>query len=200
MSRSPTGHTPSSATSEETAIDDRDAWLAGREGPPDAQRLPPHQPSCLGCGPDNPAGYHLAVYRAGDGVVAEHVFTEAHVGAPGLAHGGAVATVCDDLLGFLLYVIETAAVTRHLEVDYLKPVVLGERHRLHATVESRDARKLWLRCAGHGPDGTLRFAARGLFISVGFEHFLQGLPPDERARAEEVLAEQRRAERDATAW
>lgn len=177
-----------------------DGWLQGAEGPPDAPPLPPHQPNCLGCGPENASGFHLEVHRVEDGVVAEHIFRETHVGSPGLAHGGAVATVCDDLLGFLLYVLEVAGVTRHLEVEYLKPVVLGGRHRLHAVLESLEGRKMWFRCEGHGPDGTLRFTARALFIQVGLTHFLQGLPPDERERAQRVLAQQGAETDGATAW
>ena len=50
------------------------------------------------------AGYHLQVRRDGDEMVAEHVFEDRHSGAPGIAQGGAVATVVDDVLGFLLYV------------------------------------------------------------------------------------------------
>ena len=177
-----------------------DAWLDGRHGPPDAERLPPHQPYCLGCGPENPHGFHLEAYRVGDVVAAEHVFTQEQTGSPGLAHGGAVATVCDDLLGFLLWVLQLPAVTRNLTVDYLRPVVLGERHRLRASLDSRDGRKLWLSCEGRGPDGTVRFTARALFIQVGFEHFLRNLPADERERAEQILLEQRKKGEDASAW
>ena len=178
-----------------------DAWIDGSiEGPPDAEPLPPHQPYCLGCGPDNPHTFGLEVYRDGDTVVAEHVFAPQQAGSPGLAHGGAVALVCDDVIGFLLWVLQTPAVTRNLTVDYLRPVVLGERHRLRASLEQRDGRKLWLRCEGRGPDGTVRFTARALFIQVGFEHFLKNLPADERERAEAILAEQRKTGEDARAW
>lgn len=52
-------------------------------------QLPAHWPTCLGCGPDNAAGYHLQVRREGDEVVTEHTFAEQHSGAPGIAHGGA---------------------------------------------------------------------------------------------------------------
>lgn len=69
----------------------------------DGAQLPPHHPHCLACGPDNPHGHHLTVRRRGEEVHATHVFDERHVGAPGIAHGGAVATVLDDLFGFLLY-------------------------------------------------------------------------------------------------
>lgn len=87
--------------------------------------LPPHHEQCLGCGPDNPHGHHLQVRRYGDGVVAEHTFDNRHVGAPGIAHGGAVATVIDDLYGFLLYLVGAPAVTRQLTVDYRAPVMIG---------------------------------------------------------------------------
>lgn len=178
-----------------------DAWLDGFiEGPPAAEPLPSHQPYCLGCGPDNPHAFGLKAYRDGETIVAEHVFAAEQAGSPGLAHGGAVALVCDDIIGFLLWVLQTPAVTRNLNVDYLRPVVLGERHRLRASLESRDGRKLWLRCEGRGPDGTVRFAAKALFIQVGFEHFLRNLPDDERARAEKILAEQRKTGEDASAW
>jgi hypothetical protein len=59
----------------------------GSDGP-----LPPHYPTCLGCGPDAEQGFHLEVRRDGDEVVTEHVFAPRHSGAPGIAHGGAVAT------------------------------------------------------------------------------------------------------------
>ena len=50
-------------------------------------------------------------------MVAEVAFEDRHVGAPGIAHGGAVATVFDDLFGFLLYAVAELAVTRSLQVD-----------------------------------------------------------------------------------
>ena len=112
----------------------------------DDEALPPHYPTCLGCGPDAVQGYHLQVRREGDEVVAEHVFEERHGGAPGIAHGGAVATVVDDVLGFLLYVAKQPGVTRKLEVEYLKPVLLGVRYVVRGKVDRVDGRKLWFSC------------------------------------------------------
>lgn len=138
-------------------------------------QLPPHWPTCLGCGPDNPHGYHLQVRREGDGVVAEHAFAEHHSGAPGIAHGGAVATVVDDVLGFLLFVVRIAGVTRHLQVDYLKPVLVGVPYVVRARVDSRDGRKLWVSCSCAGPDGVVTFTAKALFLEVPLEHFSAAL-------------------------
>lgn len=133
--------------------------------------LPPHYPTCLGCGPDAPEGFHLQVRRDGDGVVAEHVFEDRHSGAPGIAHGGAVATVVDDVLGFLLYVVRAPGVTRRLEVDYLKPVLTGVPYVVRGQVDRRDGRKIWVSCSCTDPDGVVAFRAVGLFVVVELSHF-----------------------------
>jgi acyl-coenzyme A thioesterase PaaI-like protein len=140
--------------------------------------LPPHWPTCLGCGPDNESGFHLQVRREGDGVVAEHTFADRHSGAPGIAHGGAVATVVDDVLGFLLYVARIAGVTRHLEVEYLKPVLTGVPYIVRARVDSLEGRKLWVSCACTAPDGTLTFTAKALFLKVSLAHFANAVAGD----------------------
>lgn len=133
--------------------------------------LPPHHLHCLGCGPENPHGHRLRVHRDGEVVRTRYTFDARHVGAPGIAHGGAVATVVDDLLGFLLYVVAVPAVTRHLEVDYLQPVLLGHPYDITAHVVDRDGRKLWMAARATTSAGELAFIGRALFIAVGVEHF-----------------------------
>lgn len=151
--------------------DDLVSYVREVAGKLDATELPPHWPTCLGCGPDNASGFHLQVRREGDELVAEHTFADRHSGAPGIAHGGAVATVVDDVLGFLLYVARMAGVTRHLEVEYLKPVLTGVPYVVRARVDSRDGRKLWVSCACTAPDGTVTFTAKALFLEVSLSHF-----------------------------
>lgn len=148
--------------------------LRSLKGKVDGDVLPPHYPTCLGCGPDAEQGYHLQVRREGDEMVAEHVFEPRHSGAPGIAHGGAVATVVDDVLGFMLYVVLVPGVTRKLEVEYLKPVLIGVRYTIRAKVDSVDGRKLWFTCSCTDPDGVETFRAKALFLTVKLEHFAQG--------------------------
>lgn len=137
----------------------------------DTDVLPPHYPTCLGCGPDAEHGFSLVVRRDGDEVVTTHVFTRGQSGAPGIAHGGAVATVVDDLLGYLLYVVRKAAVTRVLEVEYRRPVLVGEAYEVRGRVLSVDGRKVRVACEGTGPDGAAAFTATGLFVEVPLAHF-----------------------------
>ncbi|MBJ7451732.1 MAG: PaaI family thioesterase [Blastococcus sp.] len=149
-------------------------WAKGFARDTHARDLPPHHPRCLGCGPENPHGHHLQVWREGDVVRAEHVFDERHVGAPGIAHGGAVATVLDDLFGFLLYGVGEPAVTRHLEVGYRAPVLLGTPYLLEAGLQRREGRKLFVRAQGADERGALVVEASAVFVVVGREHFARG--------------------------
>ncbi|GAC1323898.1 MAG: hypothetical protein NVSMB13_04500 [Mycobacteriales bacterium] len=151
------------------------AWATGMTGPRTEAELPPHHPRCLGCGPDNAHGHHLQVRRdGGDAVLTRHTFDERHMGAPGVAHGGAVATVVDDLFGFLLYLVGELAVTRRLEVDYRAPVRLGVPYLLRAHMVRRDGRKLFVEAAGTDEAGAPVLSASALFVIVGQQHFTPG--------------------------
>ncbi len=125
----------------------------------------------MGCGPDNPHGLQLVVYRDGDTVYGDVTFDERHIGAPGLAHGGAVAAACDDVLGFTLWIALTPAVTRSLTVEYLRPVPLHQPHRIAAHITAREGRALHVTGTGTGIDGVTRFTASAVFITVSADHF-----------------------------
>lgn len=153
---------------------DIENWVRAFRGPESAvSELPPHHAKCLGCGPDNPHGHRLSVQREQNSVIAHHRFDQRHVGAPGIAHGGAVATVLDDLFGFLLYTVGELAVTRRLELDYLAPVLLDTPYVLRAAVRARDGRKLDLTATMDNSEGRSVATATALFIVVEVEHFLQ---------------------------
>jgi len=135
--------------------------------------LPPHWPTCFGCGPESETGLHAVSRRVGDEIHCTYTFTARHEGAPGIAHGGAVAALLDDVCGGLLFVVREPAVTRKLEVEYLKPVLVGVTYELVARVERREGRKLFLSCEGRDPQGTLTFRGGGLFLVVDLTHFDQ---------------------------
>lgn len=140
----------------------------------DGAHLPPHHDHCLACGPENPHGHHLVVHRRGEEVHATHVFDQRHVGAPGIAHGGAVATVLDDLFGFLLYLTGAPAVTRQLDVRYDSPVLLGATYELVARMVRAEDRKLFLEAEMRDPSGGSVAFASALFLRVDVAHFRQG--------------------------
>lgn len=120
------------------------AHLASQATAEVGQELPPHSSQCVGCGPDNPAGLALHVVRTATGVEAIHSFCATHVGAPGIAHGGAVALAFDDLFGFALYTVGSLAVTRSLTIEYHAPFRLHRPYTFHAQVRNQEGRRLLL--------------------------------------------------------
>ncbi len=148
-------------------------WEQGKHLPqPEGGTLPSHHAQCLGCGAENPHGHHLVVMPDGpNAVAATHTFDTRHVGAPGIAHGGAVATVFDDLYGFLLYSIGDLAVTRKLDVEYLRPVLLEVEYTLRATIAERAGRKIHMAATLEDNTGLLSACSSALFVAVDIEHF-----------------------------
>ncbi|MCW2599339.1 MAG: Thioesterase superfamily protein [Frankiales bacterium] len=136
--------------------------------------LPPHYPSCFGCGPESEFGLRAVARKVGEEIHASYTFSPKHSGAPGIVHGGIVAALVDDVCGFLLFVVRKPAVTRTLEVEYLKPVLVGVQYDLVAKLDRVEGRKLFVSCEGRSPEGELTFRGGGLFLVVDVSHFDQG--------------------------
>lgn len=108
------------------------------------EQLPYHTTACFGCGPDNAAGLGLSARVAEEGVEAQHVFDARQRGAPGLAHGGAISGIFDDLFGMVLLRDMIVAVTVDLRVRYRRAVHLDEPCRLTARVIDAGEREIEL--------------------------------------------------------
>jgi acyl-coenzyme A thioesterase PaaI-like protein len=135
--------------------------------------LRPHHPNCMGCGDENPCGMGLRFRIEDKRVYGAVTFDSRHEGAPGFAHGGAVATVMDDALGTMLMVLRRPAVTAKLEVNYRKPVFLGRHLEVEGWADRIEGRKLFL--AGRMTDeGVVVAECEALFLQVEMDHFRQG--------------------------
>ena len=161
------------------SVSDYEARLRSGQVEREPGALPPHYPTCFGCGPEASWGLHLVTRLVGEELRATYAFSNRHSGAPGIAHGGLVATLLDDFCGFSLFVIRAAAVTRRLEVDYLKPVLVGVPYDLVGRVERVDGRKVFVSAEGTSPDGVATFRGQALFVTVDASHFDQAPRPGE---------------------
>lgn len=126
--------------------------------------LEPHHPRCFGCGPENIAAPRLTAWHNGDAAEASVTFTKQQEGAPGIAHGGAVATACDDVLGHVLGIHKLFALTQELSVRYERPVRLNREYRVTARLASRAGKQLRLTAEGRDDAGVLHFTAEALFV------------------------------------
>ena len=96
------------------------------EPPGDGERLS-HFPDCVVSGAANPMGTAIAVRREADDAVAEVVLGAAFEGAPGRAHGGVVAAIFDDVMGYQLSILKVPAFTGRIEITYRHPAQPGHR-------------------------------------------------------------------------
>src|SRR6202043_1393541 len=84
---------------------------------------------CFGCGPANPQGLHLTFTTDTSNpdqitATAQIQLDRMHEGPPGHIHGGIVAALLDEAMSKLNRPLNVLAMTRHMEVDYLRPVPL----------------------------------------------------------------------------
>lgn len=166
------------------------------DAPAPGELLGAHYGQCFGCGGDQPHGLHLEA-RAGEGVriTAEFTVKSAHQGAPGLAHGGVLASALDETLGSLNWLLRTIAVTGRLETDFVRPVPVGTVLYLEAEVTAVAGRKIYSSATGRigGPDGPVAVRADALFLEVKVEHFIDNGRPEEIRAAMDDPDQVRRA-------
>jgi uncharacterized protein (TIGR00369 family) len=125
---------------------------------------------CFGCGPANPGGLHLEFVVREDGaeksVLAEPIVSGNFEGHPGYLHGGIIATLIDETMSKAVRACGFIAMTRHMEVDYLRPVPSGQPLLLEGRVTRNEGRKHWAEARVLSADGTVLAQGKGLFIEV----------------------------------
>jgi acyl-coenzyme A thioesterase PaaI-like protein len=121
------------------------------------------QPTCFGCGADNPAGLRGTFVGRGEEVLGTMVVTDAMVGAPGRLHGGVMMAFVDEALGLVCLHLGVEAMTASLSIDLRAPAYVGATLTQRAWVERREGRKWFMRSEVHEGDRLLA-EARGLWI------------------------------------
>lgn len=122
---------------------------------------------CFGCGPANSTGLHLEFFLADDGsVVSLPVIAAAFDGHPGYLHGGVIATLLDEAMSKAVRASGRTAMTRQMEVDYLRPVPSGAELRIEGRILRSADRKHWTEAKIVSAKGTALARAKGLFIEI----------------------------------
>jgi uncharacterized protein (TIGR00369 family) len=125
------------------------------------------QNNCFGCGAANGTGLQLEFSLAPDGTVVSLVNLSASFsGPPGYIHGGILATLMDEGMSKAVRVRGPVAMTRHMEVDYLRPAPIDTPLRLEAHLVREEGRKHWCEAVLLDPNGTALTRGKGLFIAL----------------------------------
>ena len=125
------------------------------------------QNRCFGCGPANPTGMHLSFFLADDlSVVCFASLPDTFEGPVGYAHGGVIATMLDETMSKAVRARGVVAMTRHLEVDYLRPVPTKSPIRIESHMSHNEGRKHWVQARILDEQGSELARGKGLFVEV----------------------------------
>lgn len=125
------------------------------------------QNRCFGCGQANPVGLHLEFLLAQDGaVVSFATVRDTYEGPPGYVHGGIIATLLDEAMSKSVRARGIVAMTRRLEVEYLRPVPSGSPVRVEGRVTRNEGRKHWVEAMILDEGGIALAEGKGLFIEI----------------------------------
>jgi acyl-coenzyme A thioesterase PaaI-like protein len=119
---------------------------------------------CYACGDLNPIGLHL-VFREEDGwAVADFVAQPDHQGYPGFVHGGLVATLLDEAIGWATYGNNIWALTGKLELRLRGIVPTGQPLVVRGRIEKDRGRTLDAIAELRDAEGRLLAEASGLMF------------------------------------
>lgn len=80
-----------------------------------------HLRECFGCGKENPGSLGVVNSVTAHGAEARVRFGREHQGAPGLVHGGLLATLLDEAMGSVPYDVPGIRLTAEMTVRYRRP-------------------------------------------------------------------------------
>ena len=123
---------------------------------------------CFGCGRDNPQGMRLKFFldEKRQRCVGRFRLSKRYQGPPGHAHGGVIATILDEAMGKVNKLRQVVAMTRTMEVEFLKPVPLLKPIVVEGYEVRVRGRKHTNAAEVRNEKGELLARSTGLFIAV----------------------------------
>ena len=114
---------------------------------------------CFCCGPKNPIGLKLTFETTADGRM-RTIWTprKEHQGFKDIVHGGLVATVLDEVMVRLLYLLDIHAVTASMETKLIAPLRWGRPYRFEAWIVQERGRAVVTEADAHDVESGERVA------------------------------------------
>ena len=111
-----------------------------------------HTESCFGCSTTNPASLGIALTTTPDGAEGRVRFGPDTEGAPSLVHGGLLATLADEVMGYVQHGGNAVRLTAEMSLRYRRPTPVntelrcrayagettGRRFHVHAVITTAD--------------------------------------------------------------
>ncbi len=124
------------------------------------RKMLPNSTSCFVCGEDNPAGLRGRFYVEDGKVKMRLTAVEHHCGYPNTVHGGVVAAVLDECMGWAAArAVKRMCVTGELKIRYVRSVPAGRD--LTVCCDVKEVRRRYVQARGEIVDGEGVVHARG---------------------------------------
>lgn len=122
---------------------------------------------CFGCGRHNPLGFHLVFERDEDGgVVARYTPRREDQGFPDVMHGGLLALLLDEAMGWAMYADNVFAVTAKMELRYRRPVGLDDALTARAHIIRSRGRRIEVEATLTNDAGNVLVESSALFMRM----------------------------------
>ena len=128
---------------------------------------------CFGCSKRNPLGLHLSFHMENGEVKAPFTPQAEHQGWPGFVHGGLVATMLDEAMGWVTMSHGIWAVTGKINVRYREPVPLFETVTIVGMIERNRGRWVTVRAEVRSSEGAVLSEADAIFMRVSGERQIE---------------------------
>jgi uncharacterized protein (TIGR00369 family) len=138
----------------------RDVRVGGRR-----IELAPH--NCFACGTLNAHGLHLELHAGDDRCWVELTLADRFEGWEGMAHGGIVCTILDEVMAWALVDHDIWGVTARMHVEFKRPVPIGRPIRGEGRV--KNARRRLVEAEGvitDPADGSVLARAEATFVGA----------------------------------
>jgi uncharacterized protein (TIGR00369 family) len=122
---------------------------------------------CFGCGQANRSGLRLKFFADEKQQAISRVrLAQRFEGPPGHVHGGVIATLLDEAMSKANRLHDIVAMTRHMEVEYIRPVPLRQTITVIGRRASHQGRKNYCEAELRNAAGDLLARSKALFITV----------------------------------
>jgi uncharacterized protein (TIGR00369 family) len=134
----------------------------------DTRQVKVRRNHCFGCGKDNPDGMRLkfSFDENNRRTWCRFRLTRRYQGPPGHAHGGIIATILDEAMGKVNKFRSVVALTKSMDVEYLRPVPLGKPLVVEGTERTVRGRKHINVAEIRDEQGTTLARSKGVFIAI----------------------------------
>ncbi|MCS6948909.1 MAG: hotdog domain-containing protein [Armatimonadota bacterium] len=130
----------------------------------------PHSYTCFVCGETNPKGLNIRFYAEEEGASVPILLREEQMGYPGVAHGGVLMSILDELMGWA-GTLQTGefSVSAEISVRFLKPVTIHTPLTARARMTGRRGKVWYVQGEIVDEQGTVYVRAAGKYVSIGKE-------------------------------